>query len=110
MTQEFNKAPSYLLGQVVATARLLQEVIDTLEVPPTPPPTQRGDTPPTDPLTVLQQKITPLEPYLAQVGKSALVEEMKRVYLLKDQCPFSEDPLDEGQYQAGYQEQMERFG
>lgn len=111
MSTEPNTAPSYLLGQVVATATLLQSTIEALQLTPSPlqKVTTQTSKEPVGILALLNQELAPFEEALYRCGKRHLVEEMKRIYLLKDQCPFGEEALDMEQYQAGYQDQMEQF-
>lgn len=108
--------PSFLLGQLVGTAQTLQKIVETLKdkVEITSSDDGAKDLDPDCDihqlaLLLLERELAPYEPYLIKLGKSDILDEMRRIYRLKVEYDFEVGPLDELAYYQGYQIQIEKF-
>lgn len=105
--------PSFLLGQLVATAELLQEIVESLEIKVDYTALTENIPEGMDAhelsLLLLKRELEPYEKYLYALGKEQLLADMKRIHTLKVKYDFEEEHLDQELYQLGYQEQLDKY-
>lgn len=110
--------PSYILGQLVGTAECLQKIVETLETQVLKTGNSGSNFSPIDSnlevhdlaLALLDRELKPYEPFLYEMGKGDLLEDMKRIFYLKVKIDFTEETLDKHAYDRGYHEQADKHG
>lgn len=113
MEQE-NHDPSYILGQLVGTAQCLQQIVETFQdqvkevIPSSAENSQQGEDIHSTALDLMEQQLSIYEPYLYNLNKGPLLEDLRRIYRLKVKYDFETEALDQNAYELGYEEQIKK--
>lgn len=113
----FQKNPSFLLGQLVATARLLYEEIDRLGLKSQISKEKNNketyffeDLEPHEAcFRLMEREIHPYKIFLTEELHQMLLQDLERIYYLKVMYDFLEDFLDDSLYQEGYSAQLSYY-
>lgn len=113
----FQENPSFLLGQLVATARLLCDEIDRLELrQQISKEKSNRDTyffqdlePHEACFRLMEREIQPYKAFLTEALHQELLQDLTRIYHLKVKYDFLVDFLDDSLYQEGYQTQLSYY-
>lgn len=107
---------SFLMGQLLATARLIEEDEKAAISPECRDLTlaetffQEMIDRPASTLAQLESHLMPRREELEKTGKIQLIREMKLIYKVKNQYTISDDyPLDEEDFFKGYTQQMKKY-
>lgn len=104
-----NIDPSFLLGQLVATAQCLYPLMESIQTnQPSQETTEKVQK--MAPMELFLSEIAPYEESLHNMEKGDLLQDMKEIYQLKVDYDFIDEPLDQAAYDAGYTMQMEKHG
>lgn len=116
-TEQREKAvvPSFLLGQLIATARLLEED-EKEQNDPTDNSLTVAETffhemidRPEQTLKMIESKLLPRRSSLEQTGRKQLVRDMTLIYKIKNQYKMAEGQLDEEEFFKGYNQQLQKY-
>lgn len=107
---------SFLMGQLMATARLIEEDEKEVQKPDdnslTVAETFFHDMieKPASTLKLLESRLMPRREALEKTGKTQLIREMKLIYKVKNQYTISNDhPLDSEEFYKGYHQQLKKY-
>lgn len=116
VTNEKPLVSSFLMGQLLATARLIEEDEKEVKRPEDRDLTiaetffQEMIDRPASTLQQLESHLMPRREELEKTGKKQLIREMKLIYKVKNQYTISNDhPLDEEEFFKGYTQQMKKY-
>lgn len=107
--------PSFLLGQLVATAQLLEEDVkhhdDPLDNSLTVAETYFNEMieNPDNALHQIEQLLEPHRERLKNVEEKSLVRDMTLIYRIKTQYQMSDEHLNEDEFFKGYYQQLKRY-
>lgn len=107
--------PSFLLGQLVATAQLLEEDVKEHDDPTsnalTVAETYFNDMieEPERTLKAIEEKLAPKRERLKNPDKKQLVKDMTLIYRIKKQYQMSDEHLNEEEFFKGYYQQLKRY-
>lgn len=104
--------PSFILGQLVAVAQCLHDVVETLDIKVEDTEYYLDENHDMEihclALRLLERELAHYEKALLSLGKIALLEDMKHIFYLKVKYDFEDEELDSLAYQRGYQFQIEK--
>lgn len=115
MTENRKIVPSFLLGQLVATAQLLEEDVKEHDAPSdnslTIAETYFNEMieNPDSTLHLIEEKLAPLRGRLQKPDKVQLVRDMTLIYRIKKQYKMSDEHLNEDEFFKGYYQQMKKY-
>lgn len=107
--------PSFLLGQLLATAQLLEEEMihhsDPMSNALTVAETYFNDMieEPAHTLARIEELLAPSRPTLAHSDNQQLVRDMTLIYKIKKQYDIDDSHLNEDEFFKGYYEQLKRY-
>ncbi len=106
---------SFLIGQLVATAQLMEETSMHERDPNDDHVTVAEDCfnevieHPASALHTLEERLAPQRFRLSHIHEENLLKDMKLIYKIKDQYAINDEHLDEEEYLKGYFQQLKRY-
>lgn len=106
---------SLLLGQLVATAQLMEEAVKAHDNPLDNSLTVAEEyfneviENPATALLTMEEKLLPIKHRLENIEEKALLRNMSLILKVKEQCQITDEHVDEEEFYRGYQQQLKKF-